>query len=124
MIGAASLGPWGPPSFLVAVAGFVGLAVFVIRRQEARLRQDDEGVGCTTYAKLPGAGTFLLTLDDTGMGLRGSSPGARKRPAEHYPWAVIENLTIERAGQFGSGGELSAQLPNRALRATIAESTR
>jgi len=119
MIRAASLGPWGPPLFLVAVAGLIGLTVFVVRRQEAKLRQDDEGVGCTTYAKVPGFGTFVLTLDDTGMGLRGSSPGDRKRPPEHYPWAVIQNLTIERAGPFGSGGNLSARLPNRALRATI-----
>lgn len=104
---------------MVAVAGFVGLAVFVVRRQEAKLRHNDEGAGCTTYAKVPGAGTFLLTLDDTGLGLRGSSPAARKLPPEHYPWAVIEDLTIERAGPFGSGGELSAQLPRRVLHATI-----
>lgn len=118
-IGAASLGPWGPPLFLVAVAGVLGLAVFVVRKQEAKLRLHDEGLGCTTYAKVPGSGTFFLTLDDTGMGLRGSSPGARKHPPEHYPWAVIQNLTIARAGPFGSGGELSAQLPNRVLRASI-----
>jgi hypothetical protein len=56
--------------FVVAVAGVMGLAVFVVRKQETTLRQDDDAVGCTTYASVPGEALGL------GDGASGSDASA------------------------------------------------
>ena len=110
---------WEVVAFVVAVAACLGLSVVWVARQEAQLRSRDDVRGCTTYAKVYGSGTFLMTLDETGITLMGSSPSTRRLPTEQHAWADVEDLRIERAGPFGSAGELSVRLPNRVLRASI-----
>jgi len=105
--------------FLVAVAGLFGAAVLWVYRQEADQRRRDGQHGCTTYAKVRGSGTFILTFDETGVGLLGSSRSTRRLPPEHHAWATVEDLRIERVGPLGSAGELSMRLPDRFLRASI-----
>jgi hypothetical protein len=119
VLAAAPLGAWGVVLFLMAVALLLVLAVLWISRQEATLRGRDVGGTCTTYAKVQGAGSFLLTLGNNGLDIRGSSRKTRRLPPERYSWDDIADLKIEGVGPYGSAGRLTVRLPNRVLQAEI-----
>lgn len=119
LVAAVWRGAWDVVVFVVAVAGLLGASVLWVYRQEADQRRRDGQHGCTTYAKVRGSGSFILTFDETGVGLQGSSRSTRRLPPEHHAWAIIEDLRIERVGPLGSAGELSMRLPGRVLHASI-----
>ena len=119
VLAAAPLGAWGVVLFLATVVLLLGLAILWVSRQEATLRRRDAADRCTTHAKVTGVGTFLLTLGDDGLDIRGSSPSTRSLSPEHYGWDEIADLTIERVGPYGSAGKLTVQLPDRVLHASI-----
>jgi hypothetical protein len=119
VVAAVWLAAWDIVVFVVAVVVLLAASVLWVSRQEAGLRRRDDGGGCTSYAKIRGSGTFLLTFDETGVGLRGSSRATRRLPPEHHRWETVDDLRIERVGPYGSGGELSMWLPDRELCASI-----
>lgn len=119
VLAAAPLGAWGVVLFLMAVALLLVLAVVWVARQEGKLRRLDAGGSCTTNAKVLGEGSFLLTLGNNGLDLRGSGPKTRRLPPEHYSWDEIADLSIERVGPYGSAGRLRVRLLDRVLHAQV-----